>query len=371
MRIVLEFLIPFGLFVAVLLTPFYLRRDSRKNEGEQIFDEQLTTTDRLFGTITYKTAVLTPRSFSSPASTTAASTTTTTVVTTKITAKTIITTNVSPKITTSTTTSLITTTTTTPISATTTTTTQAKTTIAIRTITTTSTTASTLTSTTITTTTTTTTSTTTTTTTTTAKTTTIALPPTTKASTTTTTEQNHSNPCPYECSNSENCRVIVDDKAFTPKGNTPKGNITATTQFRLNIGIDFPTNANPPKANLVHIHTGTNNEKFGDGFFAVFNPIDETNKLRVTTSNNSTTHRNSLQFTAIVGQFQCVQVEQILNSKTQKLDHKIKFNGNTILSRQYHRNDVFTGEVMVFISDQWHATANRYKVRNFIYEKLD
>ena len=71
-------------------------------------------------------------------------------------------------------------------------------------------------------------------------------------------------------------------------------------------------------------------EKFGDGYFTVFNPDNETTKLRVTTSNNSTDHRNSVKFTAIVGQYQCISVEQILNEKTQKLDHKIKFNGNTI-----------------------------------------
>jgi len=139
MRIVLQFLIPFGLFVAVLLTPFYLQRDSRKNEGELIFDEQSTTNDGLFGTITYTRAVSTPRSFSSSASTTAASTTTTAVVTTRTTAKKIMTTNVSPKITTTTTTTLITTTNTNPISATTTTTTATSTTITTTITTTTST----------------------------------------------------------------------------------------------------------------------------------------------------------------------------------------------------------------------------------------
>ena len=112
-------------------------------------------------------------------------------------------------------------------------------------------------------------------------------------------------------------------------------------------------------------------EKFGDGFFSVFNPLNEMTKLRVTTSNNSTVHRNSIEFTAIVGQYQCISVEQILNEKTQKLDHKIKFNGNTILSREYDQDEVFTGELQVWISDEWNLTANKYRVRNFIYEKIN
>ena len=103
----------------------------------------------------------------------------------------------------------------------------------------------------------------------------------------------------------------------------------------------------------------------------MFNPKDETTKLKITTSNNRTTHINNVKFSAIVGQFQCVQVEQVLNRNTQKLDHKIKFNGNTILSRQYEQNEDFTGELLVYISDEWHGTANQYGVRMFIYETLD
>ena len=41
------------------------------------------------------------------------------------------------------------------------------------------------------------------------------------------------------------------------------------------------------------IHNGTNFEKFGDGYFSVFNLKNETTKLRVTTSNNSTELTNS------------------------------------------------------------------------------
>ena len=119
------------------------------------------------------------------------------------------------------------------------------------------------------------------------------------------------------------------------------------------------------------IHTGTNMEKFGDGYLSVFNPENETRKFRVTTSNNSTDHRNSVTFTAIVGQFQCISVEQIQNEETQKLDHKIKFNGNTILSREYDPEEVFTGELQIWISDNFYNSAYKYKVRKFIYETIN
>ena len=112
-------------------------------------------------------------------------------------------------------------------------------------------------------------------------------------------------------------------------------------------------------------------KKFGDGFFTVFNPKGETHKLQVTTSNNSTNIINYVMFDAIIGRFQCIQVEQTLNPETLKLDHKIKFNGNPILSREYDQDKVFTGELFVFISDQWNVDAGRYKVRRFIYENLD
>ena len=119
------------------------------------------------------------------------------------------------------------------------------------------------------------------------------------------------------------------------------------------------------------IHTGTNMNKFGDGYFSVFNPDNETRKLRVTTSNNRTNLTNSIKFEAIVGQFQCINVEQILNEKTQKLDHKIKFNGNTILSTEYDQEEVFTGELEIWIADKFHNSADKYKVRKFIYETIN
>ena len=119
------------------------------------------------------------------------------------------------------------------------------------------------------------------------------------------------------------------------------------------------------------IHTRTNFKTFGDGYFSVFNPDNETRKLKVTTSNNSTSLINSIKFEAIVGQFQCINVEQILNEETQKLDHKIKFNGNTILSREYDQEEVFIGELQIWISDDFHGHANMYSVRKFIYETID
>ena len=119
------------------------------------------------------------------------------------------------------------------------------------------------------------------------------------------------------------------------------------------------------------IHTGTNFERFGDGYFSVFSRENETGKLRVTTSKNSTDHNNSVEFTAIVGQYQCIIVEQIRKEETQKLDHKIKFNGNTILSREYDRDEVFTENLEIWISDSFHDAADEYKVQNFTYEIID
>ena len=119
------------------------------------------------------------------------------------------------------------------------------------------------------------------------------------------------------------------------------------------------------------IHTGTNFEKFGDGYFSVFNAQNTKKKLEVTTSNNSTNLTNSITLEAIVGQIQCINVEQFLNEETQKLDHKIKFNGNTILSREYDQDEVFTGELQIWIADNFHSTATKYIVRKFIYETIN
>ena len=54
------------------------------------------------------------------------------------------------------------------------------------------------------------------------------------------------------------------------------------------------------------IHTGTNFQKFGDGFFVVMNPLDEQDKLEVYTANTASEHNNRVRFEAILGQYQCI-----------------------------------------------------------------
>ena len=93
--------------------------------------------------------------------------------------------------------------------------------------------------------------------------------------------------------------------------------------------------------------------------------------LKITTSNNKTNINNIIKFEAILGQFQCVEVEQKKNIKTAKLDHKIKFNGNTILKKEYDENEVFVGDLHVHVSDPWSKKASGFTVLNFVYQTFD
>ena len=65
--------------------------------------------------------------------------------------------------------------------------------------------------------------------------------------------------------------------------------------------------------NPEKIHSGTNFEKFGDGFFSIWNSFPHTSKLEITTSNvddrfDKSKHRNTILIDAQVGIFQCFQV---------------------------------------------------------------
>lgn len=57
-----------------------------------------------------------------------------------------------------------------------------------------------------------------------------------------------------------------------------------------------------------------------------------------------------------------------MNNATGKLDHDIKFNGETIYSKEYNFDEVFTGELKVYISDEWASHAFNYRVSQFAYE---
>jgi len=92
--------------------------------------------------------------------------------------------------------------------------------------------------------------------------------------------------------------------------------------------------------------------------------------LQVYTANTASDHNNEVQFEAILGQFQCIQVEQRLNKNSGKLKHQIKFNGNAIFTKEYNEKEVFTGELQVYISDEWSNDANRFNITRFVYQSL-
>ena len=243
MRVFLEIFIPLGIFLAVLMTPYYFQKDRGKVKNE---DTALLTTDYQISKETTSAA----KAVTKPATTTrslliskmTSSRTMTTFSTETSTPETTISTTINTLILTATRT------TTTIASPSATSTTFTPTTIATTTMTATTHTTSTTTTecTTIWTTRTTTM-------TTTPLTTKITTSTTTGPTTTTTTEQDKNNPCPFECSNEDECRVIIGNEAQTPLQNTQFGTIEATKQFRLNVGIDFPSEAANNNYNMVHV----------------------------------------------------------------------------------------------------------------------
>ena len=70
--------------------------------------------------------------------------------------------------------------------------------------------------------------------------------------TTTTTEQDEQDPCAFQCSSSHECTIIVGKEPIKPTEGNPKGSIVASKEFRLNIGIDFPSHAAVYETNIVH-----------------------------------------------------------------------------------------------------------------------
>ena len=66
-----------------------------------------------------------------------------------------------------------------------------------------------------------------------------------------------------------------------------------------------------------------------------------------------------------------IKVTQKLNATTNKLDHKIKFMGETVFEKSYDEDQVFTGPLQTWISDEWNSKAGRNHITQFVYEILD
>jgi hypothetical protein len=64
-------------------------------------------------------------------------------------------------------------------------------------------------------------------------------------------------------------------------------------------------------------------------------------------------------------------VTQIKNKSTNKLDQKIEFMGDIIFEKEFNEDEVFTGPLQVWISDEWHSSSSRNLITQFVYEILD
>ena len=62
------------------------------------------------------------------------------------------------------------------------------------------------------------------------------------------------NPCPFECINIKKCRIIVDQNTtITPTIKNNFGDITASKQFKLKIGVYFVEELFSKRYNAVHL----------------------------------------------------------------------------------------------------------------------
>ncbi|CAG5077916.1 Oidioi.mRNA.OKI2018_I69.PAR.g8843.t1.cds [Oikopleura dioica] len=92
--------------------------------------------------------------------------------------------------------------------------------------------------------------------------------------------------------------------------------------------------------------------------------------MLITVSDRPQNHIHEFMIDALLGQFQCLEIEQRFDVETGKFQKNFFFNGNIIKSWTLRQGDVFTGPLQVFISDKWHHTAELFSVVNFIYESL-
>ena len=64
------------------------------------------------------------------------------------------------------------------------------------------------------------------------------------------------------------------------------------------------------------------------------------------------------------------QVIQKLTDE-KELVQKISFNGRVVAENILNEDEAFSGDLQVWISDEWHDNASGFKIKKFVFEKLD
>jgi len=172
------------------------------------------------------------------------------------------------------------------------------------------------------------------------------------------------------CAELENCETYVDSCAIGPYRGNRLAESTGTLGFRISAEVRCTDRVAPSWENVLHVHTGTNREHFGDRYFTIWKEANKSDGIRIVAPIFGNPHHELNAYVSCSPGWHTFTVQQTESGRANMLV-EILFDGDVIESQEVRKDQTYQGQLFVETSNAfaWPA-AYDHLVRNFYHQDI-
>ncbi|CAG5104846.1 Oidioi.mRNA.OKI2018_I69.chr1.g1598.t1.cds [Oikopleura dioica] len=172
------------------------------------------------------------------------------------------------------------------------------------------------------------------------------------------------------CEGLENCETFQDSCGVAPFRGNRLGESNGHLGFKISAEVQCTDRVAPSWENVLHVHTGTNRENFGDRYFTIWKEANKPDGIRIVAPAFENPLYELNAYVSCAPGWHTFTVQQSESSKNYML-LEILMDGVVVESQEVRKTDTYQGPLFVEASNEfaWPA-AYDHVVRNFYHQDI-
>jgi len=172
------------------------------------------------------------------------------------------------------------------------------------------------------------------------------------------------------CEDLEKCETLINSCPVAPWSGTRLADISAHEEFKISAEVMCTDRVAASWENVLHVHTGTNREHFGDRYFTIWKQAGMTDGIRIVAPAFGNPHHELNAYVNCAPGWHTFTVQQ---SKTEdnNFNLEIFFDDVVVESQVVDKSNTYNGPLFVDVANDFHwPAAYDHQVRNFYHQDM-
>ncbi|CAG5104845.1 Oidioi.mRNA.OKI2018_I69.chr1.g1597.t1.cds [Oikopleura dioica] len=172
------------------------------------------------------------------------------------------------------------------------------------------------------------------------------------------------------CEGLENCETFQDSCLVAPFRGNRLGESNGHLGFKISAEVQCTDRVAPSWENVLHVHTGTNRENFGDRYFTIWKEANKPDGIRIVAPAFENANHELNAYVSCLPGWHTFTVQQTESGKNHML-LEILMDGSVVASQEVRKTETYQGPLFVEASNAfvWPA-AYDHLVRNFYHQAI-